>query len=116
MLDEIALTQLFIEYAEHDRKLEEIKKKIQDELLERKGSSTIAGIEGKYYKEGFETPDYEAAAKSYLNTHPDFDLTPYSTTYEPSVKWKEVCEALLIEAPKGLPKPARVVISKKKEK
>jgi hypothetical protein len=110
MLSELELANLFIEYAEHGKKQEEIAKKIEAEILERKESSKIAGVNAKYFKEGFETPDYEQAAKSYLSSHPDFDLSPYSTPQEPSVKWKEVCEVLQIEAPKGAPKPARVTI------
>jgi hypothetical protein len=108
MLSEIELTQLFIDYAEHGKKREEIGKKIEAEILERKESSKIAGVTAKYFQEGFETPDYEQAAKA--NMPDGFDLSPYSTSYDPSVKWKEVCEALQIEAPKGVPKPARVTI------
>ena len=110
MLSEMEFAQLFIEYAEHGKKQTEIAKKIESEVLERKESSKIAGIKATYYNEGFETPEYEQAAKSYLSTHPGIDISAWSTEREPSVKWKEVCEYLQIEAPKGLPKPARVVI------
>jgi len=110
MLSEIELTQLFIDYAEHGKKRGDIAKKIEAEILLRKESSKIAGITAKYFSEGFETPDYEQAAKAYLKSHPDFDLSPYSKEQEPSVKWKEACEAMQIEVPKGEPKPARVTI------
>lgn len=108
MLSEVEFASLFIEYAEYGKKREDIAKKIEAEILIRKESSKIAGITGKYFQEGFETPNYEQAAKE--NMPKDFDLSPYSTPQEPSVKWKEVCEALQIEAPKGAPKPARVTI------
>ncbi len=108
MLSELEFANLFIEYAEHGKKQDEIAKKIEAEVLERKESSKIAGVNAKYFSEGFETPDYEQAAKA--NMPDGFDLSPYSKEQEPSVKWKEVCEALQIEAPKGAPKAARVTI------
>lgn len=108
MLSEIELTQLFIDYAEHGKKREDIAKKIEAEILLRKESSKIAGVTAKYFSEGFETPDYEMVAKA--NMPDGFDLSPYSKEQEPSVKWKEVCEVLQIEVPKGEPNPARVTI------
>jgi len=108
MLSEMEFAQLFIEYAEHGKQQEEISKKIEEEILERKESSKIAGVTAKYFSEGFETPDYEQVAK--VNMPDGFDLSPYSKEQEPSVKWKEVCEALQVEVPKGAPKPARVTI------
>lgn len=108
MLTEIELTQLFIDYAETKKRSGELEEKIKEEILGRGKSAEIAGVKASYYKPSFETPDYENFALS--NMPSDFDISPYSTTYEPSVKWKEVCEALQLEAPKGSPKPARVTV------
>lgn len=107
-LSESEFAQLFITYAELGERRDAIKKTIEEQVIIREGSSKIAGVEAKYYKPSFETPDYEAVAKA--NMPKDFDISPYSTPKEPSVKWKEVCEALQIEVPKGAPKPAWVSI------
>lgn len=107
-LSESEFAQLFITYAELGERRDDIKKTIQEQVLIREKSSEIAGIPAKYYKPSFETPDYESAAKA--NMPENFDVSPYSTPKEPLVRWKEVCEVLQIEVPKGALKPAWVSI------
>lgn len=106
-MDEIELTQLFVEYAECNKKMAELKHKIEMAILERGETVKIAGVTASYYKPAFEKPDYEAAAKTFMP--PDFDLAPFSTVTT-SVRWKDVCEALSIVASPSEEKPARVVV------
>ena len=113
MLSEMELAQLFVNYAEANRNVEEIKSKIEKEILARGGSQTMAGVEAKFYQAGFETPDYENTAKE--NMPKNFDLSPYITV-KPTTKWKEVCEAIGVEAPQGAPTEARVLVGMAKVK
>ena len=106
-MNEIELTQLFVEYAECNKRMAELKSKIESAVLERGETVKIAGVSASYYKSSFETPDYQRAAKSAM---PDgFDLSPFSTTTT-VVRWKEVCDNLAIEVATGPEKPARVVV------
>ncbi len=106
-MNEIELTQLFVEYAETDKRLKELGKQIEAEILIRGETSKIAGVKATYYAPSTETPDYEEIASSVMPS--DYDLTPY-TTVTTNVKWKEVCYQLDVYIPPGNPKPARVVI------
>jgi hypothetical protein len=106
-MNEIELTQLFVEYAELNKKAQEVKAKIEKEILERGQTSKMAGVTATYYKPSFETPDYESAAKASLPK--DFDLSPYTSTTV-TTRWKEVCETIGVVAPAGAEKPARVVV------
>lgn len=106
-MNEIELTQLFVEYAECNKKFAELKAKIEAAVLERGETTKIAGVTASYYKLSQETPDYESAAKSSMPE--DFDVTPFSTITT-STRWKEICEALGVVAPAGKEKPARVVV------
>ncbi len=113
MLSEMELAQLFVSYAEANKSAEEIKVKIEEEILARGGSQTMAGVEAKFYQAGFETPDYENVAKA--NMPKNFDLSPFSTT-KTTTKWKEVCDAIGVEAPQGAPTEARVLVGMAKPK
>lgn len=113
MLSEPELAQLFVDYAETNKKADLIKEKIELEILARGESQKMAGVEAKFYQAGFETPDYENVAKA--NMPKGFDLSPY-TTVKPSTKWKEVCEAIGVEAPKGAPTVAKVLVGMVKPK
>ncbi len=113
MLSEMELAQLFVSYAEANKSAEEIKVKIEEEILTRGGSQTMAGVEAKFYQAGFETPDYENTAKA--NMPKNFDLSPFSTT-KTTVKWKEVCDEIGVEAPQGAPTEARVLVGMAKVK
>ena len=113
MLSETELAQLFVNYAETNKKAELIEEQIKAEMLLRQESQKMAGVEAKYYQEGHETPDYENTAKASMPKN--FDLSPYSTT-KTTTKWKEVCEAIGVEAPMGEPTPARVLVSMIKAK
>ena len=113
MLSETELAQLFVDYAEINKESERIKEQIENEILARGESQKMAGVEAKYYQAGFETPDYENTAIANL---PDgFDLTPYSTE-KTTVKWKEVCMAIGVEAPQGAPTEAKVLVGMAKPK
>lgn len=113
MVSETELAQLFVNYAETNKELERIEALIKSEILARGDSQKIAGIEAKYYQEGFETPDYEGTANA--NIPEDFDMSPFSTT-KTTVKWKEVCEAIGVVAPVGKPTEARVIVGVVKSK
>lgn len=113
MLSETQLAQLFVDYAETNKKAELIEEQIKAEILARGESQKMAGVEAKYYQAGFETPDYENTAKS--NMPENFDLSPFSTT-KTTTKWKEVCEAIGVEAPQGAPTPAKVLVAMVKSK
>lgn len=87
-MDAIELTQLFVEAAETRKRLAEVESAITAAVLEMGETQKIAGVKATYYKPGFTTPNYEAAARANL---PDYyDLEPY-TTVRTSVKWKDVC-------------------------
>ena len=106
-MNEIELTQLFVEYAECNKKSAELKAKIEAAVLERGETTKIAGVTASYYKPSFETPDYESAACSVIPE--DFDYSPFSTVTT-SIRWKEICESVGVVAPAGKEKPARVVV------
>lgn len=112
-MNEIELAQLFVEYAEATKKAEQVAELIKVEILTREGSQTMAGVEAKYYQAGNETPDYENTAKA--NMPKNFDLSPFSTT-KTTVKWKEVCETIGVEAPEGAPTEPRVIVQMVKPK
>ena len=113
MLSETELAQLFVDFAETNKKADLIKEKIESEILARGESQKMAGVEAKFYQAGFETPDYENTAKAKMPKN--FDLSPYSTTTT-TTKWKEVCDAIGVEAPQGEPTPAKVLVSMIKPK
>jgi len=106
-MNEIELTQLFVEYAECNKKMAELKSKIESAVLERGETVKIAGVSASYYKPSFETPDYQHAAKSAMPEN--FNLAPFSTTTT-VVRWKEICDSLFIIVANGPEKPARVVV------
>ena len=106
-MDEIDLTQLFVDYANTKKYLDELAKKISWAILDIGETRKVAGVTATYYKPSHETPDYEGAAKSVMP--PDFDLTPFSTV-STSVSWKSVCDALFIIPAEGKEKPASVKI------
>ena len=113
MLSETELAQLFVNYAETNKKVELIEEQIRTEILARGESQKMAGVEAKFYQAGFETPDYENTAKA--NMPKNFDLSPFSTT-KTTVKWKEVCDEIGVEAPQGNPTEARVLVGMAKSK
>ena len=104
---------MFVDYAETNKKAGLLEEQIKAEMLLRQESQKMAGVEAKYYQESYETPDYENTAK--INMPQGFNLSQFSTT-KTTVKWKEVCEEIGVEAPKGAPVPARVLVSMIKPK
>lgn len=104
-MNDIELAALFLEYAGLEMQLEEVANKIEKAILEKGETVKIAGVTAKYYRPSYGLPDYESLAKPSIPSN--FDLSPFSTT---SIRWKEVCQALGIDIPKGEPTPARVVI------
>jgi hypothetical protein len=110
-MNEIELTQLFIEYAETQSLLDELRAKIEAEILERKDSVKIAGVKATYYKPSPGTPNYEEAAIEYIGRVPEAkELLPEYQTTTVSTRWKEFCAAMEIEAEPGEERPAKVVI------
>ena len=107
MIDEIELTQYFIEYAKTNQRLAELRKLIEGAVLDIGETRKIAGVTATYYKPSHETPDYEGAARRVMPLN--FDLTPFSTTTV-TVSWKSVCESLFATPEEGAEKPARVVV------
>lgn len=108
-MDEIELTQLFVQYAETQKKLSELKAKIEAQVLDIGESRKIAGVTATYYQPTVDI-DYEAAAKSVMPN--DFDTLPFSTV-KTTIRWKDVCEAVgadTIFLEYATEKPARVVI------
>jgi len=87
-VNEIELTQLFIDYAETQKRAAELRAQIEAAVLERGESANIAGVKATYYKPGFETPDYKTAAKD----APAELVAQFSTTTT-TTKWAEVCKA-----------------------
>ena len=106
-MDEIELTKLFVQYSETNKTANELKAKIEAEVLARGETTKIAGVTASYYKPSQETPDYENTAKSSMPA--DFDIVPFSTVTT-STRWKDICESLGLVAPAGKEKPARVVV------
>jgi hypothetical protein len=110
-MNAIELTQLFVQYATLSEQLAVVKSKIEEEILILGESTKIAGVTATYYKPSNETPDYEKAARSYMESHPvpEKYLDEFST---PKIytSWKDVCENLKIVPPPGEEKPARVVV------
>lgn len=107
MIDETVLAQHFVELAQLKKREAELEKLIAGYVLEIGQTRKIAGITASYYKAGFETPDYEGAARSAMPAK--YDLGPFSTT-KVTVSWKSVCEDLAIIPAPGSPKPASVKI------
>jgi hypothetical protein len=105
-MNEVELTKLFVEYAEVSKKADELKAQIETEVLKLGETRKVAGVTATYYKPGFETPDYETAAKQYA---PQYVIDNYTTTTT-TTKWAEVCKAMDIKPEPGAPKPARVVV------
>jgi len=107
-MTELELAKLFTEYAATKEYLQRLEAQIQAAVLECKETRTMAGVTAKYMKPGFETPDYQSAAKAAMPT--GFDLTPFQTVTT-STKWAAVCAHLGIEVPQGAERPARVLVS-----
>jgi hypothetical protein len=106
-MNDIELTQVFIDYARTKSNLETYERIIQEEILNRGESAKIAGVTATYYKPTNEVPDYATAAQGSLPS--DFDLHPYQKVTV-TTSWKTVCDFLGIDVPPGKEKPARVVI------
>jgi hypothetical protein len=110
-MDDIELTKLFVEYAQTVAHAKTVKAMMEEEVLKRAESVKIAGVEAKYFKPSNEAPDYEATVLAKLEGSSEKDnLIDLYTTITKTVRWKDLCEALHIEAPQGEPKPARVLI------
>jgi len=106
-MNDIELTQLFIDYATCKKALLILDACIQAEILQRAETVKIAGVTASYFKASTGTPQYEQAARAAMPS--DFDLLAYSSI-STTVSWKTVCEVLGIKAPAGEEKPAKVVI------
>ena len=111
-MNDLELTELFIEFSKTQSHLFELKFQIEQEVLSRKKSSVIAGVSAKYYKESEGTPDYEGSVAAYLGAHPLFDRNYLDVFSETKVTfdWKAICHRFSIGLVPGKPKPARVVI------
>ena len=110
-MNEIELTQLFVTYAETQKKLSELKTAIEIEILARGESSKIAGVTATYYKPSFGTPDYESAGLELIGNSPELkDRLVFYQTSTVTTKWKEFCTDFGLTPPPGEEKPARVVI------
>jgi aspartate/methionine/tyrosine aminotransferase len=110
-MNEIELTQLFIEYAETQSLLDELRAKIEAEILERKDSVKIAGVKATYYKPSAGTPKYEESVIEYLGSHPEKkdELKKFQSTII-STSWKEALLYFNLIAKPGDERPAKVVI------
>jgi len=110
-MNDIELTQLFIDYAQTQNHLDCLHAQIELEILARAESVKIAGVEAKYYKPSNETPDYQGAVHAFIDLHPD-QLPTLETfqTVSISCKWKEAAAAFGLQPDPGPEKPARVVI------
>jgi hypothetical protein len=106
-MNDIDLAQLFVDFAETNKRLEELRTQIEKGVLERQSTVKIAGVTATYYKPSFETPDYQHEAMAVIPA--DFDLTPYSTTTI-KTRWKEICDHFSVECKPGAPVDARVVV------
>ena len=107
-MDDIELTQLFVDYAVATKKLQELRSLIEPEVLQRGETVKIAGVTATYYRSSTGTPNYKEVAEADMPK--DFDLKPFSTVTT-SVRWKEVCDALGITSFRpGEISEARVVI------
>lgn len=108
-MDEVQLTQWFVRRATLMKELASVDKLIEQEVLKIGETRKIAGVTAKYFKPGYATPNYEAAARAVMPI--GFDLAPFTHIPDPLISWKSVCETLKIDVPLGAEKSARVVIS-----
>jgi hypothetical protein len=110
-MDEIQLTQLFIEYAETRKKLDKLEADIKAEILVRKESSKIAGVTATFYKASDGTPKYEDAVVNYIGENPDKkeELKQFQEVTI-STAWKDACGYFSLTPQPGEGKPARVVV------
>ena len=106
-MNDLELTELFVERRKTADNLAEIDKKIKDAIMERGESFSSAGVKATYYSESVSC-DYETAAKD----DPRCDSVKHEfTTIRESVSWKDVCEKLGIDLALYSDKnPARVVV------
>lgn len=111
-MNDIELTQLFVDYANLQDELADLKEKITAEILKREESVKIAGVTATYYKPTLGTPDYEGAVTLFLEQNPaeEYRLKEFQSATI-TTKWKEACVAFRIAPnPSTEEKPARVVI------
>lgn len=106
-MDAIQLTQLFVEYAETQKKLEELRQQIETEVLALGESQKIAGVKATYYQPSVET-DYEGACRAAGVS--DESITAHSTMKQVT-RWAELATAINANVRAfQTEKPARVVV------
>lgn len=109
-MDDLELTELFVERRKAMERIAEIDGVITPEVLERGKTFSAAGVSASYYKASV-VRDYELAAQ----THPEVnnELVADHTKVTKRIAWKKVCDAVGIsedEVPVIKEKPARVVV------
>ena len=108
-MDEVKLTQLFVERSQTAAHMKEIDKQIEAAILELGESRKIAGVTATYYQPS-STTDYEGIAK-WANAPKE--LIDRHSKETVTVSWKSVVDDLVIgdyPAEFSKDKPARVVI------
>jgi len=113
-MNEIELTELFVDYRKTSERLKEIESKIQSAVLAVGSTQKVAGVTATFYKPSIEF-DYESASRLRLETLDEEAreaIEAEYTTITAKVRWKEVVEALAIPAVDipQVEKPARVVV------
>ena len=106
-MNDIELTELFVEYSKTQQRLAILESAIQTEVLKRADSQKIAGVKATYYQAGIEY-DYEAAAKAKGVTDA---LIAEHATVKVTPRWKEIADVVQADVAKfAVEKPARVVV------
>lgn len=106
-MDEIQLTELFVEYKKTKIKLDALEEAIQAEVLRLGDSQKIAGVKATFYQPSRKV-DYEAAAKTKGIT--DAIVDEFSTIKK-IIKWKEVAEAVKADLTAfTVEEPAHVIV------
>jgi len=110
-MNDIELTQVFIDYARTKANLKTYEGIIETEILKRAESAKIAGVTATYYKSSAGTPKYEEAVVQAIGAEPALqdDLRLFQKVTV-STSWKDACEAWNLTPEPGEEKPARVVI------
>lgn len=109
------LAQLFVDYSIALRRAELLRSQIVAAVLALGESRKVADVTATFYKESHEPADYKAAFARFaaetglVQEQIDEHTQPFVTKTE-TIRWKELCEYLHIEAPPGPIKPPRVVV------
>lgn len=113
-MNEIELTQLFLEYRQTSDRLLEIENKIRENVLKLETTQKIAGVSATYYKPSTRY-DYESAALLKIADWSENDregMIEKHSSKKVTTKWKDLVEELEIpleQVPQELVE-ARVVL------